>query len=70
MYQIPCSCGKVYAHWGDGEETGDEDEGAPRCLQEGDVGDSDSQVVGCRTHVSGTSPHQMGRDFGSHQAFS
>ena len=40
-----------YIHWGDCEETGDQDEGAQRCLREGDVG----EVGSSRTCMGGTS---------------
>ena len=41
------------------EEIGDQDEGAPRCLQERDI-----KKFG-RTCVEGILPHQMGGDFSS-----
>ena len=51
VYRIPCSCGQVYIgetkwrletrlglHWRNQMETGDEAEGTPRCMREGDDG--------------------------------
>ena len=39
VYRIPCSCGQVYIGETMQTETGDEAEGTPRCLQEGDAGE-------------------------------
>ena len=48
-------------HLGDGEETGDQDEGASRSLQEEGAGKGGN----CKTHLENTLPHQMGGDFDS-----
>ena len=39
VYRIPYSCGQVYINWRDQTEIGDETEGTPRCLREGDDGE-------------------------------
>ena len=43
-------------HWGDTEETRDENEGAPGCVSEGDT----REVSPCRTCVGEPPSNQMG----------